>query len=560
MDKGPRKIRLETKVASQNQIRQTMCRFGIASIACSLLAITGCSQLQFWTATPTNKSSASSDDASLFGANQESTNSTQPNDSNSTNPNGSNTVPPARLVKFDGSFELLGSALPIPEQTHDALTRLDTLLREQKRLEAKQFVQTRPETFRQALLEANLAFPLELYQFTAQVLDNAEANSDAAGWSSLVHAYNAPATREYILRRSQFTQSVGTGRANNILMDGLAQQATSQPLGLLRADAARLIGMEHLLSNDAQSALMTWEQGLSTAAYSSHAIYCELLLMSSEAARRLGDQQKQMRYYAEAVAGQADRLSLHNGSLDSTFWSRANHFYPNANCLTQQTSKQLSRYLEANDILPVSHHENPKPNKLVLGLLHSYATFERGEFEAALVGFKEAETMSAESDEKRLQLWQAKCLLSLGQNGVGVAILSRLRSEPDPNISARANALLGTYHLQQGELKKGISLIEKSLEHTTIAWPNRCDAEADLGLAYLIVGRESEGLLRLKEAQLEFKRQGRTQDLLVSLENQLRYFERLDRNLEATQTRDEIAKVQSSNMSSHMASPTALQP
>ena len=52
-------------------------------------------------------------------------------------------------------------------------------------------------------------------------------------------------------------------------------------------------------------------------------------------------------------------------------------------------------------------------------------------------------------------------------------------------------ATLGTTKLQAGSTKQGFNLLRRAVEEDeTVDWPGRAGAEADLGLAYLLIGNE----------------------------------------------------------------------
>ena len=56
-------------------------------------------------------------------------------------------------------------------------------------------------------------------------------------------------------------------------------------------------------------------------------------------------------------------------------------------------------------------------------------------------------------------------------------------------------------------------------------WPERAEAEADLGLAHLLMGDETAGLRWLHQAQATFETSGQYDVLFQSLENELAYLE-----------------------------------
>ncbi len=93
--------------------------------------------------------------------------------------------------------------------------------------------------------------------------------------------------------------------------------------------------------------------------------------------------------------------------------------------------------------------------------------------------------------------------------------------------SAQALAVAGVTQLRQGQLAAGLWLLQRAVEGSPGAdWPNRSQAVADLGLAYLINGQKDNGLAALHQAQALFRTEGHFKDLSQSLQNEALFFER----------------------------------
>jgi Flp pilus assembly protein TadD len=106
---------------------------------------------------------------------------------------------------------------------------------------------------------------------------------------------------------------------------------------------------------------------------------------------------------------------------------------------------------------------------------------------------------------------------SLTQNGPAVG---------GDGVSAQALAVAGVTQLRQGQLAAGLWLLQRAVEGSPGAtWPNRSQAVADLGLAYLMNGQKDQGLTELHKAQTMFRSEGRTEDLAQSLRNEAMFFE-----------------------------------
>jgi tetratricopeptide (TPR) repeat protein len=86
-------------------------------------------------------------------------------------------------------------------------------------------------------------------------------------------------------------------------------------------------------------------------------------------------------------------------------------------------------------------------------------------------------------------------------------------------------ALLGSLKLESGQLEFGFKMLQRALElQPQVDWSTRAEAEADLGLAYLMMGEEANGLRWLKQAQQRFESDGRVEMLAKSLRNESGYW------------------------------------
>jgi hypothetical protein len=171
----------------------------------------------------------------------------------------------------------------------------------------------------------------------------------------------------------------------------------------------------------------------------------------------------------------------------------------------------------------------------------------RDEPQAALVALKRAESSTTDNyTGNRLQLAQAKTLARMGQSGPASAILISLAGSSDPRILHPALAMLGTLKLQQGGIQQGFNLLRRSVEGDPLAqWPERAEAEADLGLAYLLMGDENNGLRWLHGAQQAMEAAGQQESLLQCLENEAAYLEKAKKNDLAKAVRQRLESLQS---------------
>jgi hypothetical protein len=172
---------------------------------------------------------------------------------------------------------------------------------------------------------------------------------------------------------------------------------------------------------------------------------------------------------------------------------------------------------------------------------------ERGELQTALVALKRAETSATTArDVSRLRLAQAQAMLGMNQTPAARAILLQLASIEDPLQAKPAMAILGTMLLQQGATVQGHHLLQRAVEEEPlIFWPERSQAEADLGLACLLIGDEQTGLRYLHNAQQQMEAAGEFDQLVQCLENEVEYLQQQERKREAKVLRQRLESFES---------------
>ena len=98
-------------------------------------------------------------------------------------------------------------------------------------------------------------------------------------------------------------------------------------------------------------------------------------------------------------------------------------------------------------------------------------------------------------------------------------------SRPNRLWPRHALAVIGAINLQRGRTDEGLGSLKRAVDNPGNArWPGYSQAQADLALAYLTVGKEDDGLRLLREAQDAFQREGRIADLSQCLANEASYW------------------------------------
>jgi tetratricopeptide (TPR) repeat protein len=146
----------------------------------------------------------------------------------------------------------------------------------------------------------------------------------------------------------------------------------------------------------------------------------------------------------------------------------------------------------------------------------------------ALVAFTNAQNEAAEpSAQKQARIAQATALVQLKQMGAALSILAGLVDDADKAVAGHALAVMGVIRIEQGQTAQGLELTRKAIEESADArWPERSQALADLGLAYLVAGQADKGLQALHEAQAQFLKERKSDDLAQSLLNEAAFTEK----------------------------------
>ena len=280
-------------------------------------------------------------------------------------------------------------------------------------------------------------------------------------------------------------------------------------------------------------------------------VYLRLLL--SDAQRRAGDVAAAEASWCEAVRQAGDLATAKVSVTDPILWERiaylrgANTPWPVE--IRQRLTDQCVRY---GIVLPappaqVSPVEPPTPlGEAALWTCIGQWRLARQEGQAALVALKRAESMiSQEQTAAQLRLAQTKALVRLGQTSAASAVLIALAADSQPQVSHAALAMLGAMKLQQGSPQQGFNLLHRAVEENLgLIWPERAQAEADLGLAYLMCGDEAAGLRWLHTAQQSLEAAGHAEQLTQCLENEAAYLEQTKKKDLARAVRTRLTTLQ----------------
>jgi hypothetical protein len=359
-----------------------------------------------------------------------------------------------------------------------------------------------------------------------------------AGWAALVadRAARADVYAPYAEKRRQFMTQIQGGRAKEALQLGLTDTPAGAPGTMLQIDALRLTGIAQVLENRPQEAVATFDRGIGIALQGHPYQASSLLLLVSDAHRRAGNPLAAQQSWNRAAALAAELVAAPCPTIDPILWERLAYLRPVDSRWPVEVSQRLASVnlgfgVVTNPreaVIPVS--TAPSANEeAALWVAIGHWRLGRDEPQAALVALKRAESSTSDTyTAERLQLAQTRALVRLGQTGPANAMLLRLSSSADPRTSCPALAMLGTLKLQQGGAQQGFNLLRRAVEgNASLQWPERAEAEADLGLAYLLMGDENAGLHWLHSAQQAWETSGRYESLVQCLENEAAYLDQV---------------------------------
>lgn len=247
-----------------------------------------------------------------------------------------------------------------------------------------------------------------------------------------------------------------------------------------------------------------------------------------------------------AVEAAAPRTDPALGWCEPAFWERALAERPIAEAWPASVHEQLARaanvHLGAGLHDPASSITAETAGWIVIGAQRT----QRAELEAALMAHSRA--LGAANDvhvRACIEIEQAACLARLDRKDVARTILLRWCDHADARIARAALAWLGLLEVELERAEEARRLLERALALARdIPWAQRARCEANLGLALLLLGEESEGLRVLHEAQARFEADGRFEDAVQALRNEVAYFTSAGDTARSAKARARLAVVE----------------
>ncbi len=455
-------------------------------------------------------------------------------------------------VDGDGSvFSRPAAAALSPQRLQ---TEVADLLAEDQRGTAVRLVQRYPEVAWERLRSAppEAAETAALRAMAAAHDAQVRRSGTATGWEELLDQRERrpePYTR-YARRRAEFVALLRQQRPAEALQIGLLpQQEDALPL-LLALDAQQLTARALRRDGRAGAAAELLQRAVRQARQAPPYYEAQLRLEASEAWQHAGQFAAAGEAWQAAVR-QAGRTLLSDPPLfDPSFWQQAAETRPADRTWPSEAIDRLADLAAETGAwggpLPPNSEDPARqaaPERFVWACIGHWR-LERGEPQAALVAWKRAHALGASDEERHHFEWgQARALIALDQPSAATALLLALSDRAASPTREAALATLGTLRLEAGNTKQGFQLLQRALEDEPHPdWPGRARAEADLGLAYLLLGNQQAGLEWLQKAQARFERSGDHDQLLLSLLNEQAYWEQAGEKRKAQAVQQRIQR------------------
>jgi len=353
------------------------------------------------------------------------------------------------------------------------------------------------------------------------------------GWQAAIaeKASNPQRYAAYEKARERFQDLMNKNDFAAAAALGLRQTLPSAPAAAVEMDACHLAGKALLMAGEFAQAAESFTHALAVGQKHTHqAVY--VLLLASDTQRRLEAHDRANEIWKDAVELASQSLTGPQPITDPVLWERCSYYRPYPNPWPAAVSHGVQQFLTKGNWLAAEAPRAGAQDRSDFGEFAVWACIgcchlERNEPQAALLGLKRAEAATKSTRHRdQLQLIQAEAFARMGQPIAAMALLVQLAGRASPDISAPALAFIGSIKLKEGSVQQALGILRQAIEkHPTVQWPRRGEAEANLGLAFLMAGREEEGIRWLHSAQHRFAEANDLAHLRQCLTNEASYWD-----------------------------------
>lgn len=368
----------------------------------------------------------------------------------------------------------------------------------------------------------------------------AGTGTPASGWFEMLGArrVDPAAFAEFDAARTRLLDALRAGRTR----DACAACPLPLPRGVqandaLGLEAARLHGIALLLADRAADAARVFTTAFDAAPRERALTAAHLGLLACAAEQRANRSAAAAHAWERAV-----ELASSSPAVDPGFWERGLALRPESAVWPRATTDALAKRVVAQlgDGI-ASDLASARPETLAWAVV-AEQRLARGESQAALLAFARAGALAHTARlGGLLRVGEARALVHLGRADAARAALSTIAASSEPVLARAGLAWMGALELDAGRVGLARALLTRALDgDSTGAWPERAQAEANLGLALLMDGDEAAGLEQLRGAQARFASEGRTDECVLALENEIAYLDGAGRGPDATRARTEL--------------------
>ncbi len=411
-----------------------------------------------------------------------------------------------------------------PEALADVFSDLIAL---DKRNSVRGLVALYPDVVTKILLDAAGSLSESDKTEIAKLFDQKWKGSGNDRWESFVSS-TRPVIKgtTFVQSRVEFLNLVEDDQIEAALDLKLSRTYSDASSVFIQAESVRLEGIAHLMLGDHRQSIISLNEAMSLleSTHPYHASQVGLLL--GEAYRQAGRNDEWKASWRSAIDIQSRWLAK-RGLSDPTFWSKAAFLRPASTDWPISAIRRLEHSLR-NENLEIGS-DQASANEAVVWAFVGTQSLKRHESQNAILAFKKSEALISSIEIKEeLQMQQALAMIDGGQQGPASAILIRLGSKPTL-LGDRSKAILATLKLQNGSLAQGMNLLQSAIK-TSNQWPTteRLRSQADYGLAYLMRGKEEQGIALLNQVHDEFVKEKSVDHAAQCLANIATYYEKTD--------------------------------
>ncbi|MDG1875756.1 MAG: hypothetical protein P8J27_17725 [Mariniblastus sp.] len=449
--------------------------------------------------------------------------------------------PNEKSIRLSGGLTL-GDTDNLAYTADELLTLLDSLLSEDKNNSARALVGLYPDIVTQLLIEANGSiYSWDRLEEIAKLFDQQWSGNGEDTWEDYIRTVSGKGKNaSFIATREEFLNLLKNNQPERAQALKMREKFAGNRNVIIQFETLRLEGIAFLLLERHEQSSNHFSQAMQVLTDSHPYQASKIGLLLGESQRRSGSMDQWKQTWKTAIDLQSRWLS-ERGLSDPTFWKKAAFLRPASTPWPNQVVARLERSL-LDENLQFSPDRSTDKEAVIWAIVGTQS-LKRHEAQNAILSFKKCEAIvSNRKLKEELQMQQALAMVDSGQQGPASAILLRLGSS-NSLVSDRAKAILATMKLQNGSLAQGMNLLQSAIGSSN-QWPvtERLRAQADYGLAYLMRGKEEQGIRLLNQIHSEFLKHNNFEHAAQCLSNIATYYQQTD---QTSKYRDAVDRLDS---------------